>query len=308
VKELAVLFSGGTDSTCATALLAGEYDRVHLITYSRFGLFHMEHAAKNVAFLRKRFGEDRFIHTVIAVDRIFKEISYSCYWRMFARYGLFLLSTCGLCRLSMHVRTIIYCRTHGITRVIDGANRHAAGGISTDQSPSVIEGIRKMYSRYGIEYTAPVYDFDEAPGNSWADKLHVQAPQLRSIIADAPAPAEGRTTGKILYEMGFSASTNLKGTKTDRRMQARCLQLILSNIFIYGWYLGGHTKDEFLSTLGRFMGEKLDHCCGLIDGYINGGDSSRLARLLENESPGACCVKSKGNCKGCLVKLVFPDH
>ena len=172
VKELAVLYSGGTDSTCAAVLSAGEYDRVHLITYRRFGLFHMEHAARNIALLRERFGEDRFVHTVIPVGhRLFKEISYARYWRMLAKYGLFLLSTCGLCRLAMHVRTIVYCRELVSATYATEPTGMRPEALSTDQGPSLIEGIRTMYARYGIEYRTPVYDLDEPVGTTWADKL-----------------------------------------------------------------------------------------------------------------------------------------
>jgi predicted subunit of tRNA(5-methylaminomethyl-2-thiouridylate) methyltransferase len=308
MKELVVLYSGGTDSTCATVLSAGEYDRIHLITYRRFGLFHMEHAARNVALLRERFGADRFVHVIIPIDRIFREISYARYWRMLARYGLFLLSTCGLCRLAMHVRTIVYCRANNITRVCDGSNRHAAGGTSTDQNPVLVEGVRKMYARYGIEYATPVYDYDEPAGSGWADKLQVETPRLKSMIAGDTARDGGRTSGKLLHELGYFAQPNIKGSKADRRMQARCLQLILSNIFIYGWYLSRHTPDEFFATQGRFMGEKLDYCRGLLDGYVRDGSGSRLAKLAEDAGPACACTAKHGGCKRCLVKFVFPDH
>ena len=308
MKELVVLFSGGTDSTCTAALVAGDYERIHLVTYSRFGLFHMEHASTNVALLRHRFGENRFIHTIIPVDRIFKEISYARYWRLLIKYGLFLLSTCGLCRLAMHVRTVVYCRAHGITRVCDGSNRHAAGGVSTDQIPSLIAGVRGLYARYGIEYSTPVYDIDEPANIGWADKLHVQTPQLRSVFAENTAHPDARTSGKLLHEMGLFPQENIKGTKTDRRMQARCLQLILSNIFIYGWYLSKHTPDQFFTTVGRFMGEKIDYCSLLLDNYFRDESGSRLSKLVEQGNPASACTNKHGDCRGCLIKLVFPNH
>ena len=93
----------------------------------------------------------------------------------------------------------------------------------------------------------------------------------------------------------------------DRRMQARCLQLILSNIFIYGWYLRSHTVDEFFETLGRFMDEKL----GIAGTWWTGISVTETPAGLPGWSKRAARKKRvprKVDCRGCLVKRVFPEH
>lgn len=61
-NELALLFSGGTDSTYTAALMGQRYERVHLITYDRLGFLNTKNSQKNALLLKNRFGQGEFIH------------------------------------------------------------------------------------------------------------------------------------------------------------------------------------------------------------------------------------------------------
>ena len=115
-EEIVVLFSGGTDSTLTAALMAEEFRKVYLITYDRFGLFSITNPKINVEKLKNKFGDNKFTHKVIRLDRLFKFVSYERYLRNFIRYRFFLLSTCGLCKLAMHIRTVIFCLNNPFIR------------------------------------------------------------------------------------------------------------------------------------------------------------------------------------------------
>ena len=107
MKEIAVLYSGGTDSTCAAVLMLEQFECLHLLTYERFGLFHTENIGTNVKALREKFGEQRIKHIFINIDKLFKEVSYAKYWQTLINFGFLMLTTCGLCKLAMHIRTVI---------------------------------------------------------------------------------------------------------------------------------------------------------------------------------------------------------
>ena len=274
MKETALLYSGGTDSTCAAALAAGDFDRVHLLTFSRFGVFSISHSEVNVKKLREKFGEDKFVHRIINVDKLFKEVSYSNYLDNLRRHGFFLLTTCGLCKLAMHFRCLVYCLENDIKSVSDGANKNM--DYAPDQIRELIEELRKMYSRRGIEYTSPVYEMAHPDDIEWFDKLGV---------GRLSGPGEKKesgcvTTGEKLYQMGIFPEKNMKGTPDDRKMQARCFQLVLANIFANWLYLPGNKLEDFKKECVSLYREKIVRFDRMVDEYKERKIKSRLFRLI----------------------------
>ncbi|MCD6221250.1 hypothetical protein J7K25_03730 [bacterium] len=276
-REIAVLYSGGTDSTCAVVLIHNEYDRIHLLTYQRFGLFSIKNTRTNVIRLKEKFGPDKFVHKIINIDRLFKAVSYDNYWYYFKRYRFFLLTTCGLCKLAMHIRTVLYCLNNGVKYVCDGANKYSGGGYFPAQMPEVIEEIKKFYARYGITYIVPVFELKQPQDIDWISKLGlkgvIDSPSLKKEEAEL-------TTGRILYRMGFFPLENVKGTKIDRAMQARCFQLILFNIFLYWYYLPKYGHKKYSENVLNFYTEKVKYFDTLIQEYIEKGKNSKLYQLV----------------------------
>ena len=279
IKEIAVLYSGGTDSTCVAFLMAKEVDKVHLLVYKRFGLFSIDNIATNAKKLRERFGEDKFVYKVIDLNRLFKEVSYAKYWHNLKNYGFFMLSTCGLCKLAMHIRTLIYCLENNIKYVCDGANKNAGAGYFPAQMLEVIDLIEEMYAQYGVSYSRPVFDFDEPKGITWVDKLGLEKLQLSSI--DTGKEETELTSGKILFKENLFPRENVKGTKIDHKMQARCFQLILFNIFLYWYYLPVHGSSKYKETAVNFYQEKVEYFRALIDEYLEKKSKSRLYNFIQ---------------------------
>jgi len=115
-----LLFSGGTDSTYTAVLMQDKYDKIHLITYDRFGFLNTKNSQNSALKLKRAFGEDKFVHRIINIDKLFREISYESYLGDILKYGFFLLLTCGLCKLAMHWQAIIYCLDNNVGEVCDG--------------------------------------------------------------------------------------------------------------------------------------------------------------------------------------------
>ena len=275
-SDVAVMYSGGTDSTYTACLMADEFRQVHLLTFRRFGMFGLDNSDTNLAKLIERWGEDKFVRPrpFPKVDKVFRHLTYERYWRNLCRHGFFNLTTCGICKLAMHVRTIGYCLQHEIRYVRDGANRTMS--IFPAQMQCVLGKIRGLYQSLGIDYGNPVYDYDDSQGLSFGSRIFGTNQERPDPLAAGMV-----TTGTKLYELGILPAPDVKGTEIDRAIQARCFQFVLFNVFVRWYYLQLHTYDEYAEGVERYYGEKIALCESLLNEYRKSPESSRLAKLLE---------------------------
>ncbi|MBN2407018.1 MAG: hypothetical protein JXJ19_04925 [Elusimicrobia bacterium] len=273
----AVLYSGGTDSTLAAALASLSYGRLDLLTFRWCGLHNTANSGHNISRLRDRFPSAEFSHSVIGIDRLAKHVFYERYLHYLRHYGFFVLSVCGLCKLSMHVRAAIYCMDNGISGICDGASKGM--DLFPAQMRPVIEELKKMYGKLGIEYFTPVYEYDSPNNPEFIDRLHLERFTDKGAADAAGGPA-GNTAGDKLYEMGILPEKNVKGTALDRKMQSRCFQFILHNIFVRWYYLPGRTYGEFEQTTAKFYAEKIGAFTGLLLEYKKNG-GGRLKKFIQ---------------------------
>ena len=278
--EIVVLFSGGTDSTLTAALMAQEFRKVHLVTYDRFGFFAIDNPKVNVKKLRDKFGEDKFTHIIIRVDKLSKYVFYERYFKNLTKHGFFLLSTCGLCKLAMHIRTIAFCLKEGITNVCDGANKGM--NLFPAQMASVIGEVKSMYTDFGINYTNPVFDLEGPQDLEFTDRLRLERLFPEEDKKDEERSEQKRkTAGYRLFELGLMPSENVKGTELDRKMQPRCFQFILFNIFILWYYLQSHTYEQYERATFEFYKGKIKTFKDLLRDYVEKGEKSKFFKLVE---------------------------
>ncbi len=268
-KQAVILYSGGTDSTCAVFLKANDFDTIHLVSYKRFGIFSAKNIDRNIVKLEQIFGKEKFIRKIIKIDKLYKLVTYDDYFKNLIRFGFFNLAVCGLCKLSMHMRTIIYCLENDIYTVFDGANKHAGFGTATDQIREVVGVISEMYAGFGIFYSSPVYDIDAPEIMTWQKKLGLQKEETKKI-----------TTGTILKDAGFFDSDNIKGSAYDRKMQARCFQQFLSNIALNSFYIEKHGVEKYKKSLEKYFTFKSRKMSSYISDYLKKKEKSKLAKYL----------------------------
>ena len=274
MNEVAVLFSGGTDSTCTAVMAAQQYDRVHVLTMQRFGMFGVEKSDTNFRKIAEMFGEDRFVRPdLMGVDRLFRHLSYSSYLRDLRRHGLMNLTTCGVCKLAMHTRALVYCLQNGVSRVWDGANRNMY--IFPAQMEGVMGLLRDMYARYGIEYENPVFEFEDPQGMNFGSRVYGLNP-AREETADRAS----QSTGEVLRGMGILPSADVKGTEIDREMQARCYQFVLFNVFARWYFLERYDYAEYARRVQAFYDDKVAVCTELLDTWRETGNG-QLTGMLE---------------------------
>ncbi len=280
-EKIVVLFSGGTDSLLTAALMAEKFKEVQLITYHRFGFSSTSNSGTNVRRLKEKYGGTKFIHKIIKTDKLTRYVFNERYLRNLLKHGFFMLSNCGLCKLAMHLRTVIFCLDNNITNVCDGANQNMR--LFPDQMKNVLEEYRKMYARFGIHHVSPVFELEYPEGLDYADRLHLDRVMPAEAKKDDPdAEKKKRTAGYKLFELGLMPSENVKGTELDRKMQPRCFQFILSNIFINGYYLQDHTYEEYERETVKFQKEKIEFFIRLLDEYAEKGRKSRISKLIED--------------------------
>lgn len=274
IKTCAILFSGGTDSTLTAAMLTEKFETIHLITYNRFGFHETDNTSTQAKMLKEKYGENRFIHTYINVDKLFEHISYENYFKNLKNHGLFNLSTCGLCKLSMHVRTIIYCLDHNITHVADGANQ--AMTMEPAQMKPVIDKLKQMYSSFNIEYFNPVFEMEGPSDPGFIEKSNLQFVQSNSDYSIAEYDSI-KTPGYKLFQLGLAPAPNIKGTEYDKKRQPRCFQFIIFNIFALKYFMSKHSYTEYEAQTTKFYNEKIDNMIEL----LKNRDNKKIKRLLE---------------------------
>lgn len=257
-SKVAILFSGGTDSTLTAAMLTEQYDEIHLITYNRFGFHEADNTKTQSQMLKDKYGEERFIHVFINVDKLFKHVSYENYLKNIVNFGFFNLSTCGLCKLSMHVKTIDYAIENDVQVVADGANQ--AMSMFPSQMEPVIEEMRLLYKHFGIEYITPVFNMDGPQDKNFIDKHSLKyipaAAETDQTLSEEDFTSK-KTPGHKLYDLGLAPSANVKGSKYDKSRQPRCFQFITFNIFAKKYFLASKSYEEYRDETVTFYKSKI---------------------------------------------------
>jgi len=271
---IAVLYSGGTDSTL-TAYKAGERsDRVHLVTYRRLGMVRVENSETNVAQLRARLGAERFVRPpLMSVDRLFRHVSYERYLPDLVRHGFMLLTTCGHCKLAMHLRTLVYCHDHGVSRVWDGANQNMS--IFPAQMSEVIEMMQGLYALADVRYETPVFEYEDDQGMDFGSALY----GLNPARSKNPGGEDRRTTGRELHELGILPQPDVKGTAHDKKMQARCFQFVLFNLCARWYYLEGGSLDRYRDRVIEYYARKIERSRRLVTRFLDDPSRGELRRL-----------------------------
>lgn len=259
-NEIAILYSGGTDSTCTATIMAKKFEIIHLLTFDRLGFFSIENASHNVYVLREKFPTNRFIHKIIKVDRLAKYISYGRFIQDMFKYGFFMLSNCIICGLVHHFRTLIYCLDNKVFNVADGVTKDWP--FFPTHMEKVILEFREMYSRFNIVYHTPVYDFDVDPPMNFMEKICFKE---KTDVETENYGYFKKTTGKYLFDLNIFTSSNVKGTKLDHKMQPRCFQFILHHIFLYWYFMTRYDYTDFESITLQFLREKINNLAELVE-------------------------------------------
>jgi hypothetical protein len=179
----------------------------------------------------------------------------------------------------MHIRTIIYCVDHKIENVCDGANKGM--NLFPAQMAEIIEEIKNLYRIAEINYFTPVFDYESLPDTGFTDRLMLG--NKSNEINDENREIIKKTTGYELYKMGITDSENIKGTREDKKMQPRCFQFILFNIFVHWYFLNKYSYHEYKTGTLAFYKDKIETFKKVLIDYINDPNASKLNRYIDKK-------------------------
>ncbi|MDD5614258.1 MAG: hypothetical protein PHQ54_04210 [Candidatus Omnitrophica bacterium] len=148
-KEIALLYSGGLDTTYLALQLAEKFDKVHLLTFCNGVCVRVNSSQRHVCILQKSFRTDKFEHSIISTAEIFSLLKKGLLKDILKYRSPLLFDLC--CRFSMEIATVYYCANKRIRYVTDGNSPKTQGEIFLQQE-RYLDIISKFFSRYGIEY------------------------------------------------------------------------------------------------------------------------------------------------------------
>jgi hypothetical protein len=206
-QELAILFSGGTDSLALYALAtAGHHPdlprprRIHLLNMlngmGRFPDFTRSRFETAKGILARRFPALEEMPEALLVEldmgRLFQGLWLDRYEEFMPRYGGKNL-VCVACKLAMHIRAILYCNEHLIPTAVAGYTKKQSH--YPEQTPVFMEKIAKFSAQFGLSVRFPVYDdFEEVM-------------TTRHLLEDFGLPSTGGGERKCLFSQTLTTAT-----------------------------------------------------------------------------------------------------
>lgn len=206
-RELAILFSGGTDSLALYALAVSGF-HPNLPRPVKVHLLHMLNGMSRFHdFPRNRFriaekiladkvpSKDQMPETVMLeldMGRLFQGLWLDNFEELMPRYGNKNL-VCVACKLGMHARAVIYCLEHFVPLLVAGYSKKQ--DYYPEQTPVFMEKIAAFSQEFGIKTAFPVYaEFD-------------QQNVTRHVLEDFGLPSTGGGERKCLFCQTLTTAT-----------------------------------------------------------------------------------------------------
>ena len=214
-QDMAILFSGGTDSLALYAIAAAGHHpdlrrprRIHLLHMlngmSRFHDFPGDRFVMSQRILTRREShindnepdeQGRLPETLMVeldMGRLFQGLWLDRFEELMPRYNGKNL-VCVACKVGMHARAVIYCMEQFVPMLVTGYARRQE--YYPEQTPVFMEKIAAFSEHFGINTTFPVYDaFDNEM-------------VTRQVLEDFGLPSTGGGERKCLFCQTLTTAT-----------------------------------------------------------------------------------------------------
>lgn len=206
-QELAILFSGGTDSLALYALAVGGHHpglprprKIHLLNMlngmGRFPDFTRNRFETTRAILANRFPDAENMPSASLVEldmgRLFQGLWLDRYEEFMPRYGGKNL-VCVACKLAMHIRALLYCNEHLVSQLVAGYTKKQSH--YPEQTPVFMEKIRELSTYFGVTASFPVYD-------DFSEQM-----TTRHVLEEFGLPSTGGGERKCLFCQTLTTAT-----------------------------------------------------------------------------------------------------
>ena len=198
-QDLAILYSGGRDSTALLALAicgghreipaVGAVHLLHMLNgMSRFHDFPRRRFERTLTLLEGQWPADQPIARVhyleLDMGRLFQGFWLDHYEDLMVRFGGKNL-VCVACKLGMHIRAILYCLHHHVPLLLVGyASRQA---YYPEQTEAFMQRLADFSSRFGVTTRYPLFQHFE--------DVHT----ARHLLEDLGLPSTGGGERKCLF-------------------------------------------------------------------------------------------------------------
>lgn len=224
-KEVCIMFSGGSDSTLAAALLTKDFETIHLLTFKHSAIAQPEKSKINLERLQKKYTNNKFIYQVIDVEDYFHKFYYTNYLSNFFKFGLYIENICIACKLSMFTGAVKYCLKNNLHIIASGANKKS-GIVFADQMSENVDSLRGCLKRHNIEYLIPTFITKRS---DWE-----------------------------LYELGVTPFKDVKfPSPIAYKEQPGCYCGEMHSIYVHGYFFPLYGKERFSKIAQRHFKEKL---------------------------------------------------
>jgi len=152
-EELALLFSGGLDTTLEAVERLREYRHIHLLTFDNGFCINVGGSRRRAADLGRLLGPERVTHVILDTGILMQDLRRR-HQELIRSYRS-PLSFDLVCKLSALTELIFYARSRGITDISDGASKGQTQVFL--QHPDFTRSIKPFPDSYGLKFLEPVH-------------------------------------------------------------------------------------------------------------------------------------------------------
>lgn len=154
-KKVAILFTGGKDSSLVACLEAVKGNEVHLLTCNSGIGIKSELSQLRVEELVDRFPEANITRKILSTSGLLRTIGIQNIETDIKRWGVNMVLLAD--KMAIHSAATVYCLNNGITDMYDGVVKYQNDLV--EQKIVAMDFFKRFEKEYGINYSSPIYDF-----------------------------------------------------------------------------------------------------------------------------------------------------
>ncbi|OIN61210.1 7-cyano-7-deazaguanine synthase [Arsenicibacter rosenii] len=155
-KSVAMLFSGGRDSSLATCILANENSKIHLLSMFNGAVVKGDISQYRYNEIKEKFPNNIISFNILSSFSLFRRIALLDIEKDFERFKYNLIPVGDA--LATHTIAVIYCIQNKINNLASGYVKYEMD--FPEQLPDVVARTSEFVKKYGINYLTPVYEYD----------------------------------------------------------------------------------------------------------------------------------------------------
>jgi len=196
-KRIALLFSGGRDSSLAVCRLAHQKIKIVPITCFNGVTINNEISHYRYKELKNRFPDFIEEHINIPTFGLFRKLSIVTLENDFKEYSTNLV--CLGCKLAAYSSAIAHCVENSISVIADGYTSYQSSKYP-EQSKEVIEILKNFSAEFGILYINPVFNQDSFQKTKYElFDFGISSNSIEGVCIFADTYSEGKPEDIVTY-------------------------------------------------------------------------------------------------------------